>query len=91
VHEVETTVDFCPRNPVLSWVVGGLNYQIEHHLFPRVPHTHYAHIAKIVQRNAEQHGVRYVTQRSLRAALRSHFRHLRTMGRMGVPVALEMG
>ena len=91
VHEVETTVDFCPRNPVLSWVVGGLNYQIEHHLFPRVPHTHYAHIATIVQRNAEQHGVRYVTQRSLRAALGSHFRHLRTMGRMGVPVALEMG
>ncbi len=34
VHEVETTVDFCPRNPVLSWIVGGLNYQIEHHLFP---------------------------------------------------------
>jgi len=91
VHEVETTVDFCPRNPVLSWVVGGLNYQIEHHLFPRVPHTHYAHIATIVQRNAERHGVRYVTQRSLRAALRSHFRHLRTMGRRGVPVALEMG
>ena len=91
VHEVETTVDFCPRNPVLSWVVGGLNYQIEHHLFPRVPHTHYANIAKIVQRNAERHGVRYVTHHSLRAALRSHFRHLRTMGRNGVPVALEMG
>jgi linoleoyl-CoA desaturase len=91
VHEVETTVDFCPRNPVLSWLVGGLNYQIEHHLFPRVPHTHYPHIAKIVRRNAERHGVRYVTQRSLRAALWSHFRHLRTMGRKGVPVALEMG
>jgi hypothetical protein len=56
-----------------------------------VPHTHYAHIATIVQRNAERHGVRYVTQRSLRAALRSHFRHLRTMGRRGVPVVLEMG
>ena len=91
VHEVETTVDFCPRNPVLSWLVGGLNYQIEHHLFPRVPHTHYPHIAEIVQRNAERHGVRYVTQRSLRAALRSHFRHLRTMGRSGMPAALEMG
>ena len=64
VHEVETTVDFCPRNAVLSWVVGGLNYQIEHHLFPRVPHTHYPQIAKIVQRNAERHGVRYVTQHS---------------------------
>ena len=41
VHEVETTVNFCPRNPVLTWTLGGLNYQIEHHLFPRVPHTHY--------------------------------------------------
>jgi linoleoyl-CoA desaturase len=91
VHEVETTVDFCQSNSVLSWVVGGLNYQIEHHLFPQVPHTHYPHIAKIVKRNAEQHGVRYVTQHSLRAAIRSHFRHLRTMGRNGLPVALEMG
>ena len=91
VHEVETTADFCPRNPVLSWLLGGLNYQIEHHLFPRVPHTHYPQIAKIVRRNAELHGVRYVAHASLRAALRSHFRHLRTMGRMGVPVAPEMG
>ena len=91
VHEVETTVNFCPRNRVLSWLVGGLNYQIEHHLFPRVPHTHYPRIAEIVQRNAELHGVRYVAQHSLRAALRSHFRHLRTMGRMGVPVVPEMG
>ena len=39
VHEVETTVDFCPRNAVLGWMVGSLNFQIEHHLFPRVPHT----------------------------------------------------
>ena len=70
---------------------GGLNYQIEHHLFPRVPHTHYPQIAKIVQRNAERHGVRHVTQQSLCGALRSHFRHLRTMGRNGVPVALDMG
>jgi linoleoyl-CoA desaturase len=91
VHEVETTVDFCPGNPVLGWLVGGLNYQIEHHLFPRVPHTHYAQIAMIVRRNAELHGVRYVAHSSLRAALRSHFRHLRTMGRLGIPVAPEMG
>jgi linoleoyl-CoA desaturase len=91
VHEVETTVNFCARNRVLTWLVGGLNYQIEHHLFPRVPHTHYPQIAEIVQRNAELHRVRYVVQHSLRAALRSHFRHLRTMGRMGKAVALEMG
>ncbi len=91
VHEVETTVNFCPGNAALTWVLGGLNYQIEHHLFPRVPHTHYAQIAQIVQRNARRHGVRYAAHGSLYAALRSHFRHLRAMGRLGVPVELEMG
>ena len=91
VHEVETTVDFCPRNPVLTWVLGGLNYQIEHHLFPRVPHTHYRRIAEIVRRNSEKHGVRYTAQPSLWFALRSHFRHLRTMGRLGRHVEIEMG
>jgi linoleoyl-CoA desaturase len=91
VHEVETTVDFCPRNPVLTWVLGGLNYQIEHHLFPRVAHTHYPRIAEIVKRNAAKHGIRYTAQPSLVAALRSHQRHLRTLGRMGVPVEIEMG
>jgi linoleoyl-CoA desaturase len=91
VHEVESTVNFCTRNRVLTWLVGGLNYQIEHHLFPRVPHTHYPRIAAIVQRNALRHGVRYTVQPSLRLALRSHFRHLRTMGRMGLPVEIEMG
>jgi len=91
VHEVETTVDFCPRNPVLTWMLGGLNFQIEHHLFPRVPHTHYPRIAEIVRRNCERHGVRYTSQPSLRAALRSHAVHLRTMGRLGLPVEIEMG
>ena len=71
VHEVETTVDFCPRNPVLTWMLGGLNFQIEHHLFPRVPHTHYPKIAEIVRRNCAKHGVRYSSHSSLgqRAAL----------------------
>jgi linoleoyl-CoA desaturase len=91
VHEVETTVDFCPHNRVLTWMLGGLNFQIEHHLFPRVPHTHYPAIARIVRRNCELHGVRYAAQPSVRAALRSHIVHLRTMGRLGVPVEIEMG
>jgi linoleoyl-CoA desaturase len=91
VHEVETTVDFCPGNRVLTWFLGGLNYQIEHHLFPRVAHTHYPHIAEIVRRNAVKHGIRYTAQPSLRAALGSHQRHLRTLGRMGARVEIEMG
>ena len=91
VHEVETTVDFCPRNPVLTWMLGGLNFQIEHHLFPKVPHTHYPSIAKIVRRNCKKHGVRYSSHPSLARALRSHFLHLREMGRLGLPVEIEMG
>ena len=91
VHEVETTVDFCPRNKLLTWGLGGLNYQIEHHLFPRLPHTLYPEIAPIVQRNCLRHGVRYTVQPSLRLALRSHFRHLRVLGRAGLRAELEMG
>lgn len=91
VHQVESTVDFCPRNPVLTWVLGGLNYQIEHHLFPRVPHTHYPQIARIVRRTAEKYGVRYTVQASFWAAISSHARHLRRMGAQGLAVELEMG
>jgi linoleoyl-CoA desaturase len=91
VHEVETTIDFCPHNRFMTWVLGGLNYQIEHHLFPRVPHTHYPRIAEIVRRNAARHGVRYTAQPTLGAALGSHYRHLRTLGRSGRRFEIEMG
>lgn len=91
VHELETTVDFCQHNKVLTWLLGGLNFQIEHHLFPRVAHSHYPHIATIVERSAERHGIRYTVQPSLRAALRSHHRHLRALGRIGIPAEIEMG
>ena len=64
---------------------------VEHHLFPRVAHTHYPQIAEIVQRNAAKHGIRYTAQPSLRAALASHKRHLRTLGRMGTRAEIEMG
>ena len=90
VHEVESTVDFCPRNPVLTWVLGGLNFQIEHHLFPRVPHTHYPKVAEIVRRTAPStaSATRHILPR---APLRSHFLHLRAMGRLGLPAEIEMG
>jgi linoleoyl-CoA desaturase len=91
VHQVESTVDFCPGNRVLTWFLGGLNYQIEHHLFPRTPHTLYPQIARIVRRKAAEHGVRYTVQASLRDAIRSHARHLRSMGEQGLPAELEMG
>jgi linoleoyl-CoA desaturase len=84
VHQVETTVDFSPGNPVITWYVGGLNYQIEHHLFPRVSHVHYPRIARIVAQACRRHGIRYNVHPTLWQAIGSHFRWLREMGR---PVA----
>lgn len=80
VHQMETTVDFCPDNRVLSWYIGGLNFQIEHHLFPRVSHVHYPAIAPIVRRTAEEFGVPYRVNATFGEALRSHFNLLRTLG-----------
>ena len=80
VHQVETTVDFAPRNPIVTWFVGGLNYQIEHHLFPRICHIHYPRIARIVKRACERHGIRYNVHPNVSSAIASHFLWLRQMG-----------
>lgn len=79
-HQVETTVDFAQRNPFLTYYMGGLNYQIEHHLFTKVPHTHYPGIAPIVRDVCEKHGVRYQAHPTIWAAIASHTRWLRRMG-----------
>lgn len=80
VHQVETTVDFARANRLLSWFIGGLNFQIEHHLFPRVCHVHYAALAPIVESTCRQFGVRYVAYGAFRTSLAAHFRWLRSMG-----------
>jgi linoleoyl-CoA desaturase len=87
VHQVETTVDFARGNRLLTWYVGGLNYQIEHHLFPRTCHVHYPHIAKIVQAACAKYGVRYATHERFLGALASHWRWLRRMGHRPVGLA----
>lgn len=79
-HEIESTVNFCPRNPVLTWLLGGLNFQIEHHLFPRVPHTLYPRIASVIQKTCTEYGVRYNVHPNLLSALKSHCNHLYQMG-----------
>ena len=81
IHQVQTTVDFARGNRLLTWYLGGLNFQIEHHLFPRICHVHYPRIAGIVEAACVEFGVRYTAHRTLRAALRSHWRWLRRMGR----------
>ncbi len=83
IHQAETTVDFARRSGVVTWLVGGLNFQIEHHLFPRISHVNYPVISTLVEQTCRDFGIRYTEYRSLRAGMASHFRWLR---RMGMPV-----
>jgi linoleoyl-CoA desaturase len=76
-------VDFAPRNRLLFWFIGGLNYQIEHHLFPRVSHVHYPALAPIVADTCRDYGLHYTAHPTFRAGVVSHFRWLRRMGRPG--------
>jgi linoleoyl-CoA desaturase len=81
VHQVEASADFAPRNVLLTWYLGGLNFQIEHHLFPRVCHQHLAGLSPIVRRTCEEYGVRYSVHPTARAALVAHARWIRLLGR----------
>lgn len=80
MHQVESTVDFARDNRWLSLFIGGLNFQIEHHLFPRICHIHYRAIAPLVQETCREFGVRYTAHATLRTGIRSHFLWLRQMG-----------
>jgi linoleoyl-CoA desaturase len=81
IHQMETTSNFAMGNPILSWYVGGLNHQVEHHLFPKVCSAHYPALAKIVQETAEKHHVPYNHHETLLAAIASHYRTLKRLGR----------
>jgi linoleoyl-CoA desaturase len=81
IHQVRTTANFSPNRPVLSWFVGGLNYQIEHHLFPRVSHVHYPAISKLVLKECADFNLPYNSLPSFKAAVNSHFRFIRSLGR----------
>jgi linoleoyl-CoA desaturase len=80
IHQMNTTVNFSRKNRLLSWYVGGLNFQVEHHLFPKICHIHYPRIADIVQRTAKEFNVPYLEHKSFVQAIRSHFATLRQFG-----------
>ncbi len=79
--QLQTTANFSTGNALLSWLIGGLNYQIEHHLFPSVSHRHYPMIRPLVRRWAAQHGAPYREYPSLFAALSAHCAHLSRLGK----------
>ncbi|HRE51239.1 MAG TPA: acyl-CoA desaturase [Flavitalea sp.] len=81
VHQIKTTANFATKNKVVCWLVGGLNFQIEHHLFPKISHVHYPAISKIIRKACEEYGITYIEYPKVRYAVASHVAFLRQMGR----------
>ena len=80
IHQLQTTVDFARDNRVLSWLIGGLNFQVEHHLFVRISHVHYRDVARVVEATCREFGVPYHAHRTF-AGIASHYRWLRRSAR----------
>jgi len=80
IHQLETTANFATKNRFISWLVGGLNYQIEHHLFPSVSHVHYRKISKIVKATAKEFELPYYEYTKMGQAIRSHINVLKHLG-----------
>jgi len=81
IHQMETTCNFAPDNKILSWFVGGLNYQVEHHLFPTICHVHYKKLSKIVKETAEEFNVPYNSHKTFFQAIKYHTKMLKDLGR----------
>ena len=81
LHQLATTANFATKNKLIGWLVGGLNFQIEHHLFPKISHIHYPAISKIIKQTCQEFGVNYIEHRKMRHALVSHASYLKKMGK----------
>lgn len=91
IHQFRTTANFAPTNKFLTWYVGGLNFQVEHHLFPNVCSVHYSKLSPIVKSVAKEFGIPYHMHKSFRAAVASHRRVLTILGKNKiVPVSIPV-
>ena len=80
VHQLKTTINFSTKNKIVNWFTGGLNHQVEHHIFPNISHVHYTKIANIVKETAKEFNLPYNEYKTTRKAIIAHFRYLRDMG-----------
>ena len=80
IHQLKTTVNFAAKSKLVNWFTGGLNYQVEHHIFPNISHVHYDKIAEIVKKTANEFNLPYNEFKTTKDALVAHFRYLRSMG-----------
>lgn len=79
-HQMRTTSDFATGYPIINFLFGGLNFQVEHHLFPKICHVHYTKLAPIVKQTAEEYGLPYHSHKTFLGAIKSHMRMLKTFG-----------
>jgi len=80
IHQLFTTANFAPKNWLVNYYTGGLNHQVEHHLFPNISHIHYDKISKIVKETAHEFELPYQEFKTMREAVASHFKHLKELG-----------
>lgn len=83
-HQLKTTANFGNKSRIVTWFTGGLNFQVEHHLFPSINHVHYPKIAEIVKKTAAEFNLPYNEYKTFASALKGHFRHLRYMGNTAI-------
>ncbi|TCJ19125.1 acyl-CoA desaturase [Flaviaesturariibacter flavus] len=81
IHQLKTTANFAPHNKVINWFVGGLNFQVEHHLFPKISHVHYPAISRIIKQTCQEYNVPYIEYPKMRHAVAAHVSFLKQMGR----------
>lgn len=89
VHQMVTTSNYSPRSRIFSWFIGGLNYQVEHHLFANICHVHYKEISEIVKKTASEYGIPYHSHRNFIIALWNHYKMIRQLGRVDFAVVCK--
>lgn len=81
IHQLQSTANFSTKNKVLTWLLGGLNFQVEHHLFPKISHVHYPALNKIVRQTCEEHNIPYIEYKSFWQAFLSHIKVIKLMAK----------
>jgi linoleoyl-CoA desaturase len=86
IYQIKTTSNFARKNKIISWFIGGLNFQVEHHLFPNISHVHYPALSNIVQQTCAKFDIAYNEFPTMTGAIASHFRMMKQLGKKPVTV-----
>ena len=80
-NQINCTSNYCPENKIITWYTGGLNYHIEHHLFPNISSVHYPNLSKLVKNHCKNLDIPYKTYDTYFFSLKAHFEYLKKLGR----------